>query len=445
MSQNQALEKLHTEHPPESLKHKVGAAVGSHWFELIIILCIFADIGLVFMEMGIDHHFFCIGGTKVDMSREELQELADGGSEAGPEKGPPGVHLLALAPPAGKNFLDGLDELLVPRDRHGLAFLQRALASGQHPAPQGEAQKKKQKAEARDSENAERDGTLMPYKKFKPACLRHVQQLVSKSDRAHTDVHLDQELLQQCELERQYPLTRSDGFEDEQACKDFASMLVAARDDNLRDGSVRGYEYFCRQYYVHKGGEIPEDDTPVSEEPEWGVKPAEIRASEGDGVEKGKESEGEEGEEAEAALVCEDRHGHHSHHMAHTCHFWSVAILSFFMLELLVKIWISPSAFFHNFFHVLDLIVVSVSLFIDTIMVQVVMFFWGESSEGLDIVAILLLTSRLWRIARIIHGIFEVVLAQKEEMDELEHEIMEGREAIEKLQEKIQRLESRSG
>lgn len=439
MSQNQALAKLHEEHHPETLKYKVGRAVTSHWFELIIIVCIFADIGLVAMEMGIDHHFFCVAGRKVPVSREELTELAEGGgSKADHAGGSAPLHLLATAA-VEESWRQGLDELLASRERHGLAFLQRELASSEHPGPQ---------EEAAAVQGANRANTLLPYKKFKLACLRHVEKLVSKNDRSHTDVHLERELLQQCDLEKEYPLTSQDGFEDPDACRDFASILVKARNANLKDGNLGGYEYFCGRYYMHKGGKIP-DGTPISTDPEWGVDPTDVHPPaeiSSRSEEKEVEESGEHGEEEEeAALVCEDKHGHHSHHIAHTCHFWSVAILCFFMLELLVKIWISPSAFFGNFFHVLDLIVVSVSLFIDTIMVQLVMYFWGDSTAGFDILSLLLLTSRLWRIARIIHGIFEVVLAQKEEMDELQHEISENKEANEKLEAKIQRLESRTG
>lgn len=448
--QNEALAKLHEGHNPASLKSKAGVVVSSHWFELIIILCIFADVGLVFMEMGIDQHFFCIGGKKVAVSREELGELAEEGGKEG-EKPP--VHLLAMGAPLEEGWYRGVGELLLPPKRRGLAFLQRERDWREHPAPKGEAAAPEKEAAAPKRE------ALVPYTKFKPACVGHVQRLVSRNDRSHTDVHLDRELLHQCELEKEFPLTSQDGFEDAGACREFASMLVAARDASLKDGSPRPYEDFCGLFYVHKGGKIPEGETPISEDPEWGVDPTDVHPPgqvpakreaqelEGEGG-KGEEAEeegGEEEEEAEAALVCEDRHGHHAHHMAHICHFWSVAILCFFMLELLVKIWINPSAFFGNFFHVLDLIVVSVSLFIDTVMVTVVMWIWGASSEGLDIVSLLLLISRLWRIARIVHGVFEVALSQKEELDELQNEISESKEANEKLEEKIKRLESRTG
>lgn len=212
------------------------------------------------------------------------------------------------------------------------------------------------------------------------------------------------------------------------------------------------------------------DGTPVSVDPDWGVDPTDVHpvrrgryapkrkeraerveTQEKEDLRRGGEEEGsgeeeEEEHEEEAALVCEDRHGHTAHHISHTCHLWSIIILCVFEVELIIKIWVSPEHFFKNPYHVFDLVVVSLSLFIDTVFMAVVMFFTKDVDEGaLDIAAAVLLTTRIWRIVRIVHGIFEVVHAQKEEMDDLEAEVSEAKTENEKLEEKIRSLESRSG
>merc|ERR1740116_537104 len=43
------------------------------------------------------------------------------------------------------------------------------------------------------------------------------------------------------------------GFNDYDACKRFAKLLTNARDMELKDGSVEGYEKFCEYYYEYKG------------------------------------------------------------------------------------------------------------------------------------------------------------------------------------------------
>jgi len=112
-------------------------------------------------------------------------------------------------------------------------------------------------------------------------------------------------------------------------------------------------------------------------------------------------------------LQCDTRDGHHAHHLAHTCHTLSIAILVFFMAEILLKIWVNPEHFMASFVHKLDLVVVTVSLIIDTVVIAYIESqeeqgnTRGPKKEEMELVAGLLLISRCWRFVRIFHGFFE--------------------------------------
>lgn len=148
-------------------------------------------------------------------------------------------------------------------------------------------------------------------------------------------------------------------------------------------------------------------------------------------------STGEHVHHPAGSLICEDKHGHTAHHLEHTCHMWSTIILCIFMLELMIKIWVSPRVFFGNIYHVLDFVIVSLSLAFD---IASYLLQW----MGLEIVSVILIICRLWRILRIVHALFELVHTQVEHVDELEHEVAETQAELDKLQEKLKRLEKRS-
>jgi len=114
-------------------------------------------------------------------------------------------------------------------------------------------------------------------------------------------------------------------------------------------------------------------------------------------------------------LVCDTKHGHHAEHIMHTCHFWSIVILTIFVIELAIK-WAVIPGYFNSKLHVLDMVVVTISLIIDAIVLPLV----GhgakteEEMEAIDkekgtilMVTALLIFSRFWRIVRIAHGLYE--------------------------------------
>jgi len=137
------------------------------------------------------------------------------------------------------------------------------------------------------------------------------------------------------------------------------------------------------------------------------------------------------------SLVCEDEHGHHAHHISHTCHMWSIVILVIFMVEICVKIWVGPYAFWTNPFHVFDFFVVLLSLILD-----ILSLYMQSLALEMETISVILIVCRLWRIARIAHALFEVVHGQMEHMEELEQEIAEHQAEIKNIQEKIKSLET---
>lgn len=73
----------------------------------------------------------------------------------------------------------------------------------------------------------------------------------------------------------------------------------------------------------------------------------------------------------------------------------SIAILTFFMIEIFFKLFVFRLEFFHHKFEILDSIVVVVSFVID-----IVFLLREHDFEALGLLILL----RLWRVARIING-----------------------------------------
>lgn len=117
-------------------------------------------------------------------------------------------------------------------------------------------------------------GGVPPYGEFIPACLVHLRQIVQAVDQSYTDQQLESVLLNECDLEKQFPNSAEDGFNHTQACQKFAKDLTVARHTELATGSAKGYTDFCDDYYVHKGGVIPGPQEEKPEETKLEKKPA---------------------------------------------------------------------------------------------------------------------------------------------------------------------------
>ncbi|XP_040587118.1 voltage-gated hydrogen channel 1 isoform X2 [Mesocricetus auratus] len=107
-------------------------------------------------------------------------------------------------------------------------------------------------------------------------------------------------------------------------------------------------------------------------------------------------------------------------------HYMSFAILVFFMIEILFKIFVFRLEFFHHKFEILDTIVVVVSFVLDLILL-----FKKHQFEALGLLILL----RLWRVARIINGIIISVKTRSE------RQILRLKQINIQLATKIQHLE----
>ncbi|EDO34401.1 predicted protein [Nematostella vectensis] len=119
---------------------------------------------------------------------------------------------------------------------------------------------------------------------------------------------------------------------------------------------------------------------------------------------------------------------HHDNPAPHILHDVSIAILSLFIIELIVKIYAMGMEFFHHKLEVFDGIVVIVSFALD------IAFSGGNAAEGASLLIIL----RLWRVTRIVNGIILSVKMQDEKKIHHLHKV------IEELQEELDRLKTRN-
>ncbi|XP_074153562.1 voltage-gated hydrogen channel 1 [Sminthopsis crassicaudata] len=90
---------------------------------------------------------------------------------------------------------------------------------------------------------------------------------------------------------------------------------------------------------------------------------------------------------------------------ARVFHYLSIAILSFFMIEIALKLYVFQKEFFYHKFEILDAVIVIISFVLD-----IVLLFQEHAFEALGLLILL----RLWRVARIINGIIISVKTRSE-------------------------------
>jgi len=95
------------------------------------------------------------------------------------------------------------------------------------------------------------DMVLLPWEEFKPHCVKHVKKMVSGIDESYTEEQTEAILQHECDLARQYPESRKSGFKSHQACKQFATKLAKAREEEIKTGNTGQYEQFCKEYHHH--------------------------------------------------------------------------------------------------------------------------------------------------------------------------------------------------
>ncbi|KAM8909955.1 voltage-gated hydrogen channel 1 [Spinachia spinachia] len=131
----------------------------------------------------------------------------------------------------------------------------------------------------------------------------------------------------------------------------------------------------------------------------------------------------------------------HGHLAPEVFHYLSLALLSFFMMELVGKLYAYRIEFFHHKFEMFDGAVVVVSFVLD-----IVFIFHEDAFDGMGLLILL----RLWRVARIINGIMVSVKTRadqrihklKESYDHLVQRVTELQERSDKVEQENQKLQA---
>ncbi|KAM8732952.1 voltage-gated hydrogen channel 1 isoform 1-T2 [Acanthopagrus schlegelii] len=131
----------------------------------------------------------------------------------------------------------------------------------------------------------------------------------------------------------------------------------------------------------------------------------------------------------------------HGHIVPEVFHYLSLALLTFFMVELAGKLYAYRLEFFQHKFEVFDGVVVVVSFILD-----IVFIFHEDAFDGMGLLILL----RLWRVARIINGILVSVKTRaqqsihklKESYDHLVQRVTELQERSDRLEQENQKLQA---
>ncbi|XP_040202566.1 voltage-gated hydrogen channel 1 [Rana temporaria] len=99
-------------------------------------------------------------------------------------------------------------------------------------------------------------------------------------------------------------------------------------------------------------------------------------------------------------------------------HYLSISVLSFFLLEIVGKLFAFRLEFFHHKFEVFDAVIVIISFIIDVVYV---------TREDVFSAVGLLILLRLWRVARIVNG---VILSVKSRAEEKINKLKEKQETL---------------
>ncbi|KAI4787667.1 hypothetical protein KUCAC02_036319, partial [Chaenocephalus aceratus] len=131
----------------------------------------------------------------------------------------------------------------------------------------------------------------------------------------------------------------------------------------------------------------------------------------------------------------------HDHIAPEVFHYLSLALLTFFMVELFGKLFAFRLEFFQHKFEVFDGLVVTVSFILD-----IVFIFHEDAFDGTGLLILL----RLWRVARIVNGILVSLKTRahqklhklKESYDHLVQRVTELQERSDALGQENQRLQA---
>ncbi|XP_038132894.1 voltage-gated hydrogen channel 1 [Cyprinodon tularosa] len=117
----------------------------------------------------------------------------------------------------------------------------------------------------------------------------------------------------------------------------------------------------------------------------------------------------------------------HGHIAPEVFHYLSLALLTFFMVELFGKLFVFRLEFFYHKFEVFDAVVVVVSFVLD-----IVFIFHEDAFDGVGLLILL----RLWRVARIVNGI---LVSVKTRADQKIHKLKESYDHLVERASELQR------
>ncbi|KAM9535651.1 voltage-gated hydrogen channel 1-like isoform 1-T4 [Salvelinus alpinus] len=120
----------------------------------------------------------------------------------------------------------------------------------------------------------------------------------------------------------------------------------------------------------------------------------------------------------------------HGHVAPRVFHYLSLALLTFFMMELAGKLFAYRLEFFHHKFEVFDGLVVIVSFILDIVYIT--------SKDAFDGMGLLILL-RLWRVARIVNGILVSVKSRAD------REVQKLKESNDHLVQQVNDLQEHNG
>ncbi|XP_044146556.1 voltage-gated hydrogen channel 1-like [Bufo gargarizans] len=120
----------------------------------------------------------------------------------------------------------------------------------------------------------------------------------------------------------------------------------------------------------------------------------------------------------EVLLDLELLHNKVDHIVPEIFHCLSLSVLSFFLLEIVGKLYAFRLEFFHHKFEVFDAVIVIISFIIDVVYI---------TREDIFNAVGLLILLRLWRVARIVNG---AILSVKSRADEKIHKLKKKQETL---------------
>lgn len=87
------------------------------------------------------------------------------------------------------------------------------------------------------------------FEGFLPVCMEHTKKMAHAMDQASPDSQSVPTLEQECIGEQPFNFIDSKNADQHAACHEFATHLVAARNDELKTGGQEGYQAFCAYFY----------------------------------------------------------------------------------------------------------------------------------------------------------------------------------------------------